>query len=187
MNIKLCVAIGAIVVGSCAWAQEDTSHYVITLDSWDYPQEFTVTPNAMLPSGLVDYPCYPAGDICGDPFIKISNGGGSTLESGSFTFTADGDGDYPFENTSGVTYTTMEVSTDLTANEETELFTCSGGNIYQDCGFVNDSFQVYFWDPYSAGITSGTAVTTPEPSQWVILLLACAGIVLARSRRRSFN
>jgi hypothetical protein len=172
-------------LASCAWAQ--TSDLTITLEGFDYQdgQTFGVTPNVVVPGDLS--PCLPVGDLCGDPSIKTANGGDATDENGAFTFTATADGDYDFQNTSGTTWSDLEISFTLQGSELNpgEQFICDGGNVFQDCGFMDpdNNEEVYFYNPYPAadgGITS----VTPEPAEWPLLLLACAGIAVVAARKR---
>jgi len=183
LNIARWLILIAVGLAGSAWAQ-DNSQFVITLDGWDYGttgQEFGFNPNPTVPGDLS--PCLPAGDICGDPSIRLATGGDSQDVNGSFTFDATGDGDYDFNNTSGTTWSSVEIYTTLTPSESEPgvQFTCNGGDLFQECGFMDpdNTLEVYFYDPYSNGITS----TVPEPSAWIILAIACAAMIVVRARR----
>jgi hypothetical protein len=189
MNMTRWVLVAAVGLLCSTWAQADSAHYVINLEGWDDPESFTFIPNPVLPPPDTINPCLPVGDICGDASIRLSSGGGSTPEDGVFTFNsdqADANGNLFFENT-GPLISSAEITTTLTADQLGEFFSCSGGDIFQDCGFIQptntDTLNIYFYDPYNNGILSAT----PEPSQWIILLLAFAGIIVARTRKGSAN
>jgi hypothetical protein len=174
----------AVGLAGSAWAQSSPL-FVITLEGWDYGttgQEFGFTPNPTVPGDLS--PCLPAGDICGDPSIRLATGGDSQDESGAFTFDATGDGNYDFENTSGNTWDAVEITTTLTPSESEPgvQYLCDGGDIYQKCGFIDpdNTLDIYFYDPYPGG---GITSSVPEPSEWVILALACAALVVVRARK----
>ncbi len=176
--------LAAMGLVSCTWAQADTAHYVINLQGWDPSQEFTFNPNVPPPDE--SSPCLPVGSFCNDPSIRINSGGGSTPESGTFTFNsnqADGNGNLFFENT-GPTITSIEIVTFLTPDEIGADFECSGGDLFQNCGFVDppEELDIYFWNPYTNGIPSAV----PEPSQGIILLIGIAGmVILLRARKKS--
>lgn len=193
MKMTRWMMLAALAMLSSAWARADSAHYVINLEGWDDPQEFTFIPNPELPPPADISPCLPVGNICGDASVRINSGGGSQDESGTFNFNsdqADQNGNIFFENT-GPLIEAAEITTVLTSDESapTFPFLCDGGDIFQQCGFVLqnsggiETLDAYFYDPYNEGILSAT----PEPSQWIILVLVFAGIVVARARKRSAN
>jgi hypothetical protein len=178
-----------LLVASSAWAQDQNSELVITLEGFDYGsggQTFGVQQNVVVPDDL--NPCLPVGDICGDPSIHTANGGDATDESGPFSFSATADGDYDFLNTSGTTWTDLEISFTLQGFEldPGEQFTCDGGNVFQNCGFMDpdNNVEVFFYDAFS-GVGGGITSPVPEPSQWLTLSLACAALAAAILRKRA--
>ena len=187
MNMTRWLTLVALVLLSSSWALADTAHYEINLEGWDSPQEFTFIPNVTPPTDL--NPCLPVGSVCGDASVRINSGGGSTPENGTFTFNSDqvdANGNIFFENT-GPTITSAEITTVLNVDELNDPFQCSGGDIFQSCGFVlsdppsDVTLEVFFFNPFGEGIPSAV----PEPSQWILLSLAFAGIVVVRSRRKA--
>jgi hypothetical protein len=166
---------------------------VLNLEGWDPSQSFTFTPNPDLPPPGDISPCLPVGDFCGDPSIRINTGGGSTPENGVFTFNfddVDANGNIFFQNT-GTLITSIEISTILTPDEmgSLVLFECSGGNIFQNCGFVDpptpqgEELDLYFYNPYTPG--GGIPSAVPEPSQWIFLLIAGTALVVVARRKAS--
>jgi hypothetical protein len=191
MNMTRLLALVAVGMLSAAWARADSAHYVINLDGWDDPQSFTFIPNPILPPPSEINPCLPVGDVCGDASIRISNGGGSQDESGEFTFNSDqanADGNIFFANT-GPLIGSVEITVQLNTDELNDQFECSGGNIFQNCGFVvNDppsdvTLDIYYYNPFTPG--GGIPSLAPEPSQWIVLLVAFAGIIAVRARKQS--
>ena len=191
MIITRWLMLAAVGLLGATWAQADSAHYVINLEGWDDPQEFTFIPNPILPPPSEIDPCLPAGNICGDASIRISSGGGSQPEDGVFTFNsdqADANGNIFFENT-GPLIGSAEITVELNTDELNDPFECSGGNIFQNCGFVVTDppsgvfLDIYFYNPYTPG--GGIPTATPEPSQWIVMLLAFAGIIVARARKAS--
>lgn len=198
MNVKRFLLAAGVALLGAGWAQASAvlnppGHYTITLADWDPNQQFTFTPN---PTGIDTSDFHnnfcPSGDywacICDDPSIRINAGGGSTDESGVFTFSADGNGNLNgeasnFANT-GPPINSVLVTTTLGSDQSNSLFTCSS-NIFQHCGFFNDDLEVLFWN--NPGVTVGHNIATavPEPAQWIILLLALTGMIVARSRKTS--
>ncbi len=179
-----------LLITSSAWAQSPTSDLVINLEGFDYEggQSFGVIQNVVVPGDLSS--CLPAGSICEDPSIKTFNGGDATDESGPFSFTATADGNYDFANTSGTTWSDLEFTFTLQGFEldPGEPFTCDGGNVFQQCGFMDpdNNIEVYFYDPYT-NVGGGITSTVPEPSQWLTLLLCAGLIVIAGTRKRTAN
>lgn len=191
MNTTRWLILAAASLLGATLAQADSAHYVINLEGWDDPQEFTFIPNPILPPPDDLSPCLPAGNICGDASIHINSGGGSTPENGIFTFNSDqvdDNGNIFFENT-GPLIGSVEISTVLNVDELNDPFTCSGGDIFQNCGFVLTDppsgviLDTYFYDPYTPGGGIPRA-TTPEPSQWMVMALAFAGIITIRARKQ---
>jgi hypothetical protein len=193
MNMTRLMVVAAVGLLSSAWARADPAvpgHYTIDLGNWDPDQEFDFIPNVTIPGDLTNNPCYPVGDICGDPSVRLEPGGKSQSEDGSFTFDSGPTGTIvlDYQNT-GSPITTAEIMTTLTSDESgpNVLFSCSSG-IFQDCAFVvtdplaGDIIDTYFWDPYVAG---GIATAVPEPSLGIVLLLAFAGVIVGRARKGS--
>jgi len=135
---------------------------------------------------------------CIDPGFKFNNAGNSMPEDGPFSFsTGDGnqvvvDGNVVpnggFENAGAPIYEVIFALTDANGNpiqlptdQQNEVFQCSS-DIFSQCGFTNDGFDVAFWNPIGGGVGIPTA-TTPEPSESIILLLAFGAVVVARARK----
>lgn len=187
MNMTRWLVLAAAGLLSATWAQADSAHYVINLEGWDVPQEFTFIPNPILPPPSEISPCLPVGDICGDASVRINTGGGSTPEDGQFTFNsdqADENGNIFFENT-GALIGAVEITVDLNTDELNDKFECSGGDIFQNCGFVltdppsGEILDIYYYNPFTPG--GGIPSAVPEPSQWIMLTLALAGVIVARA------
>ena len=191
MNMTRWMLFAALAALSSTWVRADPvppdGHYLIDLEGWDADEDFNFSPNpTSIPTDVS--PCLPVGDICGDASIRIDSGGGSTGESGDFEFTSgDGTETLYFDN-EGQPITSIMISTTLFADENNDFFSCDGGNLFQSCGFVltdpptGDTLDIYFYNPYTS---NGIPSVTPEPSQWIILLLAFAGIIVARVRKGS--
>ena len=188
MAITRWITVVALGMLGCTWAQADSAHFLINLEGWDDPQEFTFIPNQAVPSDLA--PCLPVGDICGDASIRINSGGGSPPIPGEFTFNsdqADENGDIFFQNDSGFLFSTVEIQVILNADEVNDPFSCFGGNIFQKCGFLlndnqgTETLDTFFYDAFTSG--GGIPTATPEPSQWIILILAFLAIIGVRSRK----
>jgi len=187
MNMARWLMLAAAGLLSATWAQADSAHYVINLEGWDVPQEFTFIPNPILPPPDEINPCLPVGDICGDASVRINTGGGSTPEDGQFTFNSDQldeKGNIFFQNT-GPLIGSVEITVDLNTDELNDDFECSGGNIFQNCGFVltdppsGEILDIYYYNPFTPG--GGIPSAVPEPSQWIMLTLALAGVIVARA------
>jgi hypothetical protein len=191
MKMTRWLMVAALGMLCCTWAQADgLSDFLINLEGWDNNQEFTFIGNAQVPTDTS--PCLPSGSFCFDASIKTNNGGGSTPEySTTWTFNADQVdefGNIYFDNDSGVTFTTVEISAILNADEDNLPFTCDGGVYFASCGFVfndaPDTLQVYFYNAYAG---EGIPTATPEPSQWLILLIALAAMIVVRIRKGSVS
>jgi hypothetical protein len=183
MNMTRWLMVAVLVVFSSSRARADIAtgeNFTITLLDWDPDQQFNFIPTTGLDTGDFTNPddfC-PGFDTCFDPSANLMKGGDPTPESGEFTFSTGDTG------TTTLSYTNTgsdvgELLLDLTSNggqlegnQDNEVFTCSGGDLFTNCGFNNDSFQVGFW-------------SVPEPSQWIVLVLAFAGIIVVRARKRS--
>jgi hypothetical protein len=189
------LSVAALSILSSTWAMAQVpaappSEYTIQLTDWDSFQEFDFTPNVDIPPGFTNNPCFPVGDICGDPSIGLLKGGDATDEDGSFSFSSGptGSNSSSFINT-GTPITSVEISTTLSPDEQGALFSCFS-NIFQDCTFVVtdppnvDMIDTYFWDPYVPG---GIPTEVPEPSQEILVLLGFAGVIVARARKGSVS
>ncbi len=193
MNMTRWLLAAAIAMLGSMWARADSvppsdGHYEIELAGWDADQEFEFLPNIPMPSDT--NPCLPAGDICNDPSIRLDNGGGSTGESGDFFFNSGSGTETLYFDNLGAPITSVEITTVLNPDEYNESFTCSGGDIFQLCGFIVDppagsnteTLDIYFSDPYNP---NGIPTATPEPAQWIVLLLGMAGMIVVRARSAS--
>jgi hypothetical protein len=191
MNMTRWIMIAALALLGCSWAQADITNgtdFTIILTGWDPGQSFTFTANPTLPSGLpTDDPCYPSTDACGDPGVGLAKGGDATdITTSPFSFTAGapdcttvGSTDTcDFQNDTGSTITSIDISTIITADESgaNVQFTCSGGNVETNCAFVvvdppqGSQMNVYFF-------------STPEPSLGIILMLGFSAMMFVLARR----
>jgi hypothetical protein len=195
---QMLVAVGVL---SCSWAQADTvvpGHYTITLTDWDDNQNFNFTPNPadLDTSEFTNPDSFCVGfAFCDDPSIRVDPGGKSTPEDGDFSFSTGPDAAgntvvLDYQNT-GAPINSILIT--LTSNDgqlnpdqtDGEVFTCNGDGLFTNCGFNNDGFEIAFWN---TGDTGGIqTASTPEPSQWIILLFASAAMIAARARKRSAN
>ncbi|HTW68087.1 MAG TPA: hypothetical protein VME17_25905, partial [Bryobacteraceae bacterium] len=196
-NMTRWLLLGGVVglLSSAAWAQTGT--FTIELDGFDDNQVFDGTANpANLDTSDFTNPddfCVGLG-LCGDPNIKVDTGGDATDITGSdipdITSGPTGTNTNAYQNDSGTPIDSiliMLTSNDgyLNMDQYTEVFTCSS-DIFQYCGFNNDAFEVAFWDPINNdGV--GIPTATPEPSEWIFLLIAAAAIVVARWRKNALN
>ncbi|HEX5227045.1 MAG TPA: hypothetical protein VFW44_05020 [Bryobacteraceae bacterium] len=183
-------AIGAVTCAQADTVDPEPGHYQITLTDWDNNQLFNATPN---PEGVNpnDFsPDFCDGFLsCDDPSVKINKGGGSTSEDGPFTFSSgpNAAGNTVVLNFSnaGPPITELLLTVTLNPDQTGSLFTCDGGDVFQHCGFMMDDLEILFYDPYD---TNGIpTATTPEPSQWIILLAFAAVIVIARKRSANWS
>lgn len=190
MKVTRWLMLGAVGLFGCIGAQADSSHFLINLGGWDANQDFNFIANPdVIPVSELQ-PCLPVGDFCGDPSIRINTGGGSIpIYSPDFTFNSnqvDGNGNVFFDNMSGTAFSSVEITTILTPDESNPntQFECSGGDLFQSCGFVDpptpngEELDIYFYNPYGNGI-----ISTPEPGQWIVLLIGCAAMFLIRARK----
>jgi hypothetical protein len=195
MNVERWLMVAALGLLSSIGAKADGipvgTHYLIDLEDWDVNQDFDVTPNVTVPDDTS--PCLPAGDVCGDPSVRLNSGGGSTPENGPYSFSSPSTGNCgpndslacftsDFQNT-GTDITTLELTVELNDDQlvpPLNTFECSGGNLFNTCGFTETDppsgmdVNVFFYN-----------VETPEPSQWGVLLLACGALMVARNRQKA--
>ena len=192
-NITRWLVLGAVLVSSAAWAQEP-GHYTIQLGGWDPSQFFNFTPNpADLNTNQFSNNFCPNNQVCFDPFIHLNGGGGSMPESGPFSFTSGtGNTTLDVQNTGPNIDSVLITLTDssghpvgLPPDQLNEIFTCSS-DFFQNCGFNNDAFTIAFWNPVDPNGV-GIPTATPEPSQMIFLLLACAAVVVARYRKGAIS
>lgn len=205
MNATRWLMIAALGMLGSAWAQASalpppppSGEYTIGLTGWDPDNANTFTwepiTDGSLPDDLSsnDFDFTGSGFCpgCIDPGITLGPGGRSQHEDGTYTFT-DGDGSQVVIN--GVVQTAGEANTGpfisellisvaLTTNENGELFSCSGDGLFSTCGFDYSGGTLYILFEQGTGTGIGTV---PEPSQWIILLLAFAGVIVARARKGS--
>ncbi len=196
--------IAALCILGCAWAQvaradSVAGHYTITLTDWDpcpgtatnpcQTFNFIPNPSDVDTSDYQDTFC-PGLEFCTDPKVGLQGGGKSTPEDGEFSFSSGpGTETLDFQNTGPEI---NEVLIDLTSNDgqpnpdqEGALFSCSGGTLFNSCGFNDDGLGILFYNNPDLPLGTGIATATPEPGQWIILLLAFAGIIVARARKGS--
>ncbi len=204
MNATRWLVIAALGMLGSTWAQAAvllppaSGEYTIGLTGWDPDDANTFTWQPImdnsLPDGLTsDDFNFDGSDFCPgciDPRITLGPGGKSQDEDGTYTFT-DGDGSQVVIN--GVVQTAGEANTGpfikellisvaLNPDEVNEFFSCSGDGLFSNCGldYSGDTLYVLFEQGTGTGIG-----TVPEPSQWIILLLAFAGVIVARARKGS--
>jgi hypothetical protein len=188
------VAVGLL---GCLWAQADSlepGHYTITLTDWDDNQVFDFTPNPedLNTADFTNPDSFCVGFLfCDDPSVRINTGGKSQPENGDFSFTTGNDAAgntvvLDFANTgdpiNSILITLTSNNGQLNPDQNGVVFTCDGGDLFQNCGFNNDAFQIAFWNPVgSVGIPTAT---TPEPSQWLVLLFVSAVLIAVQTRKR---
>jgi len=195
MNMTRWLMVAVLALLSSSWAQADIANgtdFTITLTGWDPGQQFSFTANPTLPSNLpTDDPCYPSTDACGDPGVGLAKGGDQTdIDSSPFTFpestqdcvTADSTTVCSFQNDTGTTINSIDISTTITADESgaNVQFACSGGDVESNCAFV-------VIDPPQGSVMNVYFFSTPEPSLGIILMLGFAAMmfVLARKAKAS--
>jgi hypothetical protein len=200
MNMKRCLMLLPVALLCPTWvlAAPAGPDFQVILDGFEPNQSFTGSPDqgSTPPGGL--QPCL--GTDCGDeviidPLIRLNAGGGSPgvgLDGFTFNANANGAGTFDFLNTSGQTFTTLQISFTLTKDEFNAqlasgvVYTCDGGTYYTSCGFQvvdppnTDTINVDF-----SGGPGIPSTSTPEPAQWMFLSLAFAGIVIARRKLRA--
>jgi hypothetical protein len=180
MNITRWMMVAALGLLGSTWARADIptgQTFTITLLDWDPNQTFNFVPTTGLDTADFTNPddyC-PGADFCFDPDVYLEKGGDAPPESGEFSFSTGPSG------TAILSYTNTgpdisELLLQLTSNDgqldptqDFEVFTCNGGNAFTNCGFYNDGFEVGLWD-------------TPEPSLWIVLVIAFAALIVVRVR-----
>ncbi len=175
------------------WALADPTNpdlQVIT-DGFASDQEFGATANPTLPDGESSLPdCIGTNcdEFVFDPLIRLNGGGGSPVVGLTFSFV--GDGTFDFKNESGVTFSSLEITFSMSKEDYLAIlnsgavFSCDPGDVFATCGIQavdpsDTETLTYFF-------TGGPGIPTlvPEPSQWLFLSLAFAGIVIARRKLR---
>jgi hypothetical protein len=211
MNMTRWLMVAAMGVLGCTWAQADSvppddGHYLIDLEAWDADLNFNFMPNQGAPPPDINS-CLPVSDTtnCGDASIRIDNGGGSTGEDGNFSFNSGPAGtcgpnaptlacEILYFDNEGPPITSILIQTILPTSElgPDNDYSCSGGALFQSCGFTitdppdtpTETLNIYLYNPYSA---NGIVTATPEPAQWIILVLGFAGIIAVRARKQFAN
>lgn len=191
-------AIGAVSVAQAdSVPPPEPGHYQIVLTDWDNNQVFNATPNptGVDPTQFTNPDSFCVGSsFCDDPSVRINKGGGSTPENGPFSFSTGGSAQgntvtLNFANTGDpiteLLFTLTSNGGQLNPDQSGVVFSCDGGDLFQHCGFNNDAFQVLFYDPIEPG--GIPTATTPEPSQWLVLLAFAAMIVVARKRSTNWT
>jgi len=111
--------------------------------------------------------------VSSDPSIRLDAAGGSIAFPASFMSDEEGGGILDFQNDSGSPYKDILITTNFLAGQ---VYTCSS-DIYAFCGFdvIHENngpnkFEILFAD--------GTIpIATPEPSQYISLLIAFGAVV----------
>ena len=193
MNMKRWLMLLPVALLCPSWALADTTNpdLQIITDGFASDQQFDATGN---PDNLPPPGTFPncVGTTCDsftiDPLIRLNGGGGSPIVGLTFSFV--GDGTFDFKNESGVTFTSLEISVTMSKDafnaiiNSGEVFSCDPGNVFATC-------QIQAIDPPTTETldffySGGPGIpSVPEPSQWVVLSLAFAGIVIARRKFRS--
>jgi hypothetical protein len=180
MNMTRWLMVAALGILGSTWARADiptNQQYTITLTDWDSDQTFNFIPTSGLDTGDFTNPddfC-PGYDSCFDPSVVLQKGGGNHDPNGEFSFsTGSGTEVLSYQNTgSDIDEVLLQLTSNggqLNSDQQNEVFTCSGGNLFTNCGFYDDGFEVAFWN-------------TPEPSQWIVLVLAFAAVMVVRARK----
>jgi hypothetical protein len=146
--------------------------------------------------------------FCSDPGFKFNGNNNSVPQNGTFDFSVGAVdtnnnnqvlfNDIPvpnggFENTGAPI---NEVLIFLTSNsgqpnpdQANAVFTCDVYNpvtdptgIFQNCGYFNDGLVLAYWGPVGGNPIPSIV---PEPSEWAILPLAFAAVIVARIRKGS--
>ncbi len=182
MNLTRWLMFAALGMLSSTWVRADIitgQTFTITLTAWDPDQTFEFTPTTGLDTGDFTNPddfC-PSFDACFDPGMKLEKTGDATDENGPFPFStgATGTTALSFTNTgSDITELVIPLTSnggELNSDQDFSVFTCDGGDLFTNCGFLNDGFEVAYWD-------------TPEPSQWMVVAIAFAALIAVRARRK---
>jgi len=187
----------------CAgWANAATipppsPYFTITLTGWDDDESFDAVSNSTFSkkeeAGYSQNILCPSNDwecICHDPHAVL-NGGGDPIDfDGSYTFTADANGDVTldFENF-GPNIETFLITTTITKAQEGETFTCSS-DLFAFCGFKDppgsngETLDILFTNPINPG---GIPSAVPEPAQYGVLLIAFGGIFAAQLLRTKLS
>jgi hypothetical protein len=206
MNATRWLMIAALGMLGSTWAQASalpppppSGEYTIGLSNWDPDNGNTflfqpISNVNSLPDGLnANNFDFTGSGFCPncDPGITLGPGGKSQDESGEYTFT-DGDGNQVFINgnndtmngeaNTGPFISNVLISVRLNSDEINAFFSCSGDGLFSTCGFDYSGDTLYILFEQGSGTGIGTV---PEPSQWIILLLAFAGVIVARARKGS--
>ncbi len=196
MNLgRWLMVIPAVLLGATSLLADSAGpDFQIIIDGFDPGQSFDGAVNQPTPPDLD--PCLGTDcedEVIIDPLIRLNPGGGSPgvgLDGFSFDANANGTGTFDFLNTSGQTFTSLDISFTLTKDEFNAqlasgvVYTCDGGSYFTTCGFqVVDPDGT---DTINVDFSGGTGIpsTVPEPAQWMFLSLAFAGIVIARRKLR---
>lgn len=133
-----------------------------------------------------------------DPTMKITLGGHSTPFTGSFTLTADANGNIingDLINNTGATLNNIFITTNLDSSLLKQGYGCTtlvANSAFGECGFRVDPnnpnlLDIIFDD---AGIPAGSDFlvsgsgwvlsSTPEPGSWALLLTVATGLIVRR-------
>jgi hypothetical protein len=193
MNMKRWLLLLPVALLCPAWAVADPMNpdlQVIT-DGFASDQEFDAAANpGTPPPDLPNCIGSDCDEFVFDPLIRLQAGGGSPIVGLTFSFV--GDGTFDFKNESGVTFSSLEITFSMSKDAYNAIlasgavFSCDPGDVFATCGIQavdppGTETLNYF---YSGG--PGIPSIVPEPSQWMFLSLALAGIVIARRKFR-FN
>lgn len=190
----------------CAgWVQADSivpGHFTVDLNDmpgvdqggWGAETLFTDTVNTITSTrGFTANICVdtdasePNGDepdCDDDPHMVVNNGGHSEPFPSSFNADENGGGIFDFQNDSGSPYTDILFTTTFVPGKS---YTCAS-DIFSFCGFEviheangPDQLEILF-------IGGSVPVATPEPSEYLFILVASGAVALVhrlRSRRAS--
>ncbi len=119
-----------------------------------------------------------------DPSAGTRLGGHSEPITQNFSLEVDqfGGGATDFQNTLGVTITTLEIDFHFAVDpvNGTE-FNCNGGDAFDTCGFVINPTDL----TGSIIFSGGHVLSTPEPSTWLLFGTASLALLGWRARRRA--
>jgi len=169
--------------------------------TWTETQGFDASTNTGLTVGADGFTasCFPVGPQC-DPTITTRLGGHSETVDGTFSLSADVNGNINFDAVNGGDpIGDILIKTLIDPTQLQEGYGCSG-SVFTECGFRIDPSDTTLLDILFDNQGSGPAIPTgehfvisgdgwvltpvPEPGSWVLLLTAGAGLVGLMQQKR---